>query len=443
MRVKIFMVINKFKNYIITIFIRFIVYGYESIFHEKISVSVVDFFKDLYYVAIGTIISTSISFIFNIFGARILGPSEYGYFTLIQSTAMFLYIPMSLGLDTAMVKYNSEKENFNRQRCIISTTYILVFIFVVISLFIYYLFSTQISNLFSISKEMFYLAVLFAFLFVFNLFTTSSLRSLRKMKMFSALQPLFSIILLVSFSVFIFINITSFKSMLFSMYIAYGITGVIILIFTSKYLRPKFTPSMAKNLWRYSNITALSGTSFMLYTNIDKILINKYMHVADVGIYNAYFYSSINVIGLFYGIFVTVFFPTISKYKDQTVILKRVNKLIPLLIIFGFLLTLSSQLVILKFYGNSFPISIPLILIFAITSVLVAWYGIYAWIFNSQGEKGAKLTLSGTATIAVANIALNLYLIPHFGLYGAITATAFAYCIGMGVVYIRRKNVLI
>ena len=123
-------------------------------------------------------------------------------------------------------------------------------------------------------------------------------------------------------------------------------------------------------------------------------------------------------------------------------ILKRVNTFIPYLIIIGLPFTLISEFIILTFYGVDFPIDIPLMLIFAITSVLVAWYGIYAWLFNSYGEKGAKLTLSGTGTIAIANILLNIYLIPQFGLYGAIVSTAFAYCIGIGVIYIRRGNAL-
>jgi len=85
----------------------------------------------------------------------------------------------------------------------------------------------------------------------------------------------------------------------------------------------------------------------------------------------------------------------------------------------------------LKLYGEDYPIDFPLMFIFAITSILVTWYGIYAWIFNSQGNKGVKFTLLGTGTIAIANILLNIYLIPHYGLYGAIVATAFAYCVGM------------
>ena len=76
---------------------------YRKIFHEEISSEVEKFIKNLSYVGIGTIIASIFSFSYNILAGRWLGPSEYGTFTLIQSVAMFLYIPMLLGFHTAMV----------------------------------------------------------------------------------------------------------------------------------------------------------------------------------------------------------------------------------------------------------------------------------------------------------------------------------------------------
>lgn len=430
------------NGFIPRVFINVISFAYEGIFHEKMSEDVKNFFKDLSYVGLGTIIATIFSFTFNILGGRILEPSGYGKFALVQSIAMFLYIPMLLGLATALVKYNAEKEDYNRQRSIISTTYMLVFIFTIISIFIYHLFSSQISEIFLISKEIFYLAVFFAVLFVFHALTTNTIGSLHKMRMLSVLQPIHNAVLLAFFLVFILLNFVSFKSMVFSVYLAYGIIGGVILMSLHKYLIFEFNKPWAKILTRYSRFAVLGGISFMLYTNIDKILINKYMLLGDVGLYNAYYYASINVISLFSGIFITVFFPTVSKYKDKTPIFKRVNKFIPFLIVFGLPFILLSEYLILKLFGEKYPINILLMLLFAITSLLVAWYGIYAWLFNSEGEKGVKITLSGTGTIAITNIILNIYLIPRIGLYGAIGSTAIAYCIGMCVIYARRGNIL-
>ena len=86
---------------------------YRRVFHEDMSAGVQAFLKNLLYVGIATVISTLCTSLFSILGGRWLGPEEYGKFILIQSVAMFLYIPMELGLNTAMLKYTSEKNRLS------------------------------------------------------------------------------------------------------------------------------------------------------------------------------------------------------------------------------------------------------------------------------------------------------------------------------------------
>src|SRR5690606_33142482 len=119
---------------------------------EEVSPEVEKFIKNVSYVGIGTIIASIFSFSFNILAGRVLGPAEYGAFTLVQSIGMFLYIPMLLGFHTALVKYNSEKIDYFRQRNIISTTYIIVFLFTSVSILFYMVLYKEIITIFSISS---------------------------------------------------------------------------------------------------------------------------------------------------------------------------------------------------------------------------------------------------------------------------------------------------
>lgn len=67
----------------------------------------------------------------------------------------------------AIVKYCAEMVDSLRRRCIISTIYISVLLFTVVSLLIYFIFPKEIIALSSISLEVFYFALLFAVLFRF------------------------------------------------------------------------------------------------------------------------------------------------------------------------------------------------------------------------------------------------------------------------------------
>jgi len=138
---------------------------YGKVFHEKMSEGVIHFFKNLSYVGFGTFIGTTFIFTFNVLVGRLLGPLEYGKFSLVQSISMFLYIPMIMGYNNAMVKYNAEEQNFHRQRVLISTTYILVLIFTIVSVIIYLLIPQKILEYFSVSNEIFDLCILFSVLY--------------------------------------------------------------------------------------------------------------------------------------------------------------------------------------------------------------------------------------------------------------------------------------
>lgn len=427
------------KNFLLKFYVNFISFFYEKIFHEKMSDNVRYFSKNIFYVGFGTVISMIFTFTFNILAGRILGPSGLGEFTLVQSIAMFLVIPMSLGLNSALVKYNSEKEEPDRQRMIISTTYLLVFVFVIISIIVYYFFSTEISRLFSVSVEFFYLSIIFAVFFIFYTITTSTLRSLHKMKTFALLRPVYSIILLSTFLSFLAFNFISSKSMIFSMCIAYGMTAGIILALIRKYLQFNISKPWAGRLTRYGSYVLLGGVSAVFYSNIDKILINRYMTVADIGIYWAYNYSITMALIFLFGIFETVFFPFASKQADKATIYKKINKLIPYLILLGLPFAIGTGIIILKLYGGQYPFELRLAFLFAIVIVVYGIDKLYGLLMSSIGIIGRKITSIAAIALAVTNIILNILLIPRIGIEGAVIATIISYILSIGILLSRRK----
>lgn len=415
--------------------INLIVFGYKKIFDERPSEELETFIKNLTYVFTGTVIATVLSLMYNTISGRILGPTEYGNFVVIQSIATFMQIPMLFGLSTALIKYNAEKIEILRQNEIISTTYFLVFIFSSISISIFMLISSDLAYILSVEREIIYFAIVFSLLFVFYTLTSNTLTSLHQIKLYSNIQPIYSAFLLGSFLSFIIIaNIVSFKSAVYSVYIANFIIGVLILTKIYKFLRLDISVSWLKTLLKYGIFTVFGDMSFVIYTNIDKILINKYMLANDVGLYNAYNYSSINLVNLLAGIFITVYFPTISKYEDKKPIFNKIRTIVPCLLIIGIPLVLVIEYVILNIYGEEYTVETSLILLFAVTSIMSIIYRLYVWTFNSMGVKGTKITLVSNGAIAVISIVLDMSLIPLYGLGGAITATLIGYFIGICII---------
>jgi len=429
------------RNAISRLFGGLISFFYEKIFHEPAGEEVMKFVRNLSYVGLGTVLASPFSFSYNIIAGRVLGPAGYGGFTLVQSIAMFLYIPMLLGLNTAMIKYCAENRDQDQQRKIISTAYGATVCLTVVSVMLYGIFRHQIATIFSVDQEIIVLSVLFAVIFVFYTLATSSLRGLHLMKDYAVFQPIYGITLLSALLVFIYTQFNSFKAMVYATYLAYAVVGSIIVVrFLKQYLTFTIDRSWLSTLWKYSSVAVIGGLSFTLYTNIDRIMINYYMDVESVGIYGVYYYASFTVLTLVSGIFTAVFFPTASKSHDKISLYGKLNKTVPYLLMLGIPIALIGEYAILRLFGEGYPIQLPLMLVFAFAAVLVIWYGIYAWFFNSEGIDGAKLTVSGTLIIAIANIILNIILIPQIGLYGAIGATALAFSLGLCYNFYRGKR---
>lgn len=431
---------------------------YERIFHEEMTGGAKDFLRKLSWVAAGTLLATVFSFAFGPLLGRTIGTEGLGEFTLVETYAMFMHVPMILGLAIALVKYASEDDDADRHSRIISTTFILTAFLTITTVIIYFTVAIVITNFASSSsigewlqenREILYLSAILAVLLVVYALASNTLRGLDKMKAYALFQPVFTGVSLLAFLIlfgydyFASNDFLDYKSGVYARYVACAITAVIILIFfVRRYLRPKFDRAWAPTLTKYAMFTMLGGLGFVIYTNTDRLLMALIFEGSEgkemVGIYRAYYHGSIQVIGIVFTMFIAVFFPEASRQGRQQEIIRKINMALPYVIVVGLPLILLALFVDLKLFGKEFPIIFPLMLLFAGTSIMVVWCGLLAWTFNSEGSRGARLAIISTVTIAIVNVILNVLMIPRFELYGAIGSTTISFAIGVILLYLLK-----
>jgi O-antigen/teichoic acid export membrane protein len=240
------------------------------------------------------------------------------------------------------------------------------------------------------------------------------------MKEYASFQAIYGAILIGSLGIFFLLKLFSFKAVLFPIYFAFGTVSLLILFLFRKYLQPKFDKQKRKILIKYSLFSFLGGIAFTFYTNVDKILINRWMETKDVGIYRAYYFASINLVWLFFNMFNIVFFPAASKYKRKKALFNQINKSIPCLIVLGVPFIFLIEGIIIKFYGSKYPVNLVWMSLFSVSAICVCLDGIYGWFFNSLGISGIKITAFAAIVLASVNIFLNVIFIPLLGITGAI-----------------------
>lgn len=412
--------------------------AYRMVFRESLTPEVKRFLKSVLYIGLGSGIAAIFAFVFNILAGRVLGPSSYGEFALVLSVGSLLVIPMRF-MEAPLIKYNSEKNEIDRQRRIISTTFILVLIFSLAFIFTYFIFSSSLSGVFSVSSWIFKLSIFFALCYVLFTLPCATLQSLFQMKRLAISQSLFGAISMLALVVaFLILNSANFEAAVFSVLAGYILIGGIILFSRHKYISAGFDRQWAVRLLRYGMYSLLAGACSAIHLNISKILINKYMTTTDVGIYNAYYFTSVQVLCFFALAFTTVLFPTASAYRSKVDIFNKINRIIPFLVVLGIPALFGGQYLFLKLYGGGYPFDPLLSVLFAVASITIAIYIIYGQLMNSVGRRGVRTTALAMAVLAASVILLSILLIPLLGIKGAVVALIISYALFLLIILWRR-----
>jgi O-antigen/teichoic acid export membrane protein len=115
-------------------------------------------------------------------------------------------------------------------------------------------------------------------------------------------------------------------------------------------------------------------------------------------------------------------------------VFKKINRVIPYLVVLGIPSLLVCEFIVLKFYGKQYQLNIISMLLFAVTSIFMVIQGTYASLLNSIGTRGAIISSLTAIIAALVNIGLNLVLIPAFGINGAIISLMTSYSAALIVI---------
>ncbi len=413
---------------------------YEKIMREKMTPNVYAFLKNLRYTIFGYSFAAFCVFAFEIMAGRILGAENYGKYVLSSIIALFLSLLTTIGTTIAVIKYIAREKNGSVHKKIITSAYLIVFFLIFFVSFLLFTFSSFISKLFFVPLDIFYLAILFAACFSLYSLAADILRGLSEIKKLSFLRMAYGVLIILFFIVFSAAGNVSFKTAVYVISISYFIVFLAVTKNLQSYISFKIDKQWVKKLLKYGIYAMVGGPLFTFLPRIGQIFVNKYLTVSDVGIYNAYYLSSVSVMVFFYTTFVVVFFPTASKYKEKGPILRKIKKIIPTLFLTGTPFLFLTQLIILKLYGREYPIDYFLMFLFAVSGILISIYGVMGWLFYSKNISGAKLITGLTILVAVASVLFNIFLIPLFSLQGAVLAIIFAYVIGIAFLFLFEKK---
>ena len=400
------------------------------------------FLKESILYSTGQVLTRLASFLLVPFYTHIFSPQETGQIYLFYSSLAFLNILTNHGMDAALFKFiGTSKWNQNdvvKSLFIYQVFYLSVFYIIIV------LFSEQFAQ-FIFGNSKYYWIYMLGSVLVCDSISQRGMVLLR-LNSKAVLFILFSIgnIILTLVSVYYYVVYKGymvlgvFHGIFFSAFIQ--VVFVLILVYIPK-LNGKFSLQIIKTMVKFGIPFLPAGLLFVITELSDRYFILWFLGESQVGFYSiAYKIGSIPLI-LISGINLA-WQPFYVKRQND----KKSRKLfgeIGSVVLFGFIffltlisiwLPLMNRVGIIN--GKYFE-SLQLIPIIFISYLFYTWYILLMPSIFLNDKQSWSPVFRGTA--ALANIGLNLILIPKYGIYGAAISTLIAYFL-MGL-FLYIKNI--
>ena len=373
-------------------------------------------FKDISWSLLEKVTKILISLVLGVVIARSLGPEDYGRYKYVMGLVL-LFTPLAtLGMESILIR---EFANFaERKSNIILNAVFLRLCLSGLILIILFLLSTFLSH----DRALKLMIVIFSLVF-----TARSLEiyvfELKSRSLFKE-QFVATALSVVITSIIKIVIILSKPNLIIELLLALNVLEALLIgtfakMYYSSILKAKISIELIRELISKTWKQAIISSVIILYMKVDIIMIERLIDFAEVGKYSV----AVTIAELWYFIpmsIVSVFYTKlVTKNNDISYII-----LLRILITISFLAIIGIYLLgeyFLGLFGNNYSDAISPLLVLMFSGLFVSlglvqdkWY-----ILNYREERLLLKTVMGLAV----NIALNLLLVPIYGIQGAAIAT--------------------
>lgn len=386
---------------------------------------------------IGALLSKPLGYIYRIILARNLSPSEYGIFSLglaiFGIVAIIALVGHNEGLERFLGYYKNEKNKI--KGFLIDGSKTLILMSIILGFVLFFIANPLAIKIFQ-NPDLVPILKILAFglpFYVLSEFINSGFIGLERVKYKLYIKEIFGTVAKIILTI----------GLLYWGYKTTGATyayimGIMLTMFISfYYFNKKVFPIFSKDIEKEkgTNKELISFSWPLLFTGIlimflfwtDTLMLGHFKDAASVGIYNVAIPTASLLIIIFEAINI-LFVPELSnlyknKQKDSIKkIYETTNKWIffislPIII----LLIFFSEKILIWLFGVEYRTGQFALILLGISVFLRAIFGLAGSIIKIIGK--TKINLINIIITFIANIILNLFLIPKYGLIGAATST--------------------
>lgn len=362
---------------------------------------------------------------------RLLGPEEFGRANLVVAAAAYLQIIPMLGFPLATSKLIADENDEGRRARLVSTALASFAVWAVLSLPLMYGTHFWLERAMGLPPELFRLSALLAIATALSQVLGSPLLGLKRFAHRGLVETVYGFAAPLLLAALVGAFGADYRAMILAFVGSLLASSFYALWTLRRYLRLAFEPGFVRAVMRY----AATATPTLLATACvlapARLFLNRSASVFEVGLFSAYFTTTVQVALAFLYMLQAVLIPMASGkdgQRDLWTLFRRWGA--PALVAVWALLMLTSTAGIALF-GKRYNFDLGWAAAFAGAAALILLHGAATALYAARDFSGLRVSVVGALAAGLGNLFLTARLVPRFGVLGAALALALSFAAGL------------
>jgi O-antigen/teichoic acid export membrane protein len=391
---------------------------------------------------INSLLQKGIAFILIPLITRYLNPEQYGIVTIVNILVLFLTVLFTFSLDASIIRFYFDfKDDMNQLRDFFSTIYLVSVLLIVFFIILSVVFFSSVFTMFLKNVTFFPFIFIGIVTILFQALYRMSLvifQAQQKALKYTLLSLVFFFVNILALFYFVFYKHDGARGFLLSTLLSNVIACLISLVMIRKFLVLKINLRVIPSVLKYSLSIIPSNFAALIYGFSDRILLNNYSTTSNSGIYQISSQVTLPmelIAGNVNKAFTPMYFDNVGKGEYNEPVKASLN-LTGLYVTVALAISLFSPEIFRLFIDKSYANGVSIMTYLAFGLCLNAIYYFFVNILFYDRSKTRYVAIPSIVA-AVANICLNIILIPHFGILGAAVTNLFSYflsCLITGII---------
>lgn len=364
---------------------------------------------------------------------RLLGPIEFGRANLVIAASAYLQIIPMLGFPLATSKLISEEQDEGRRARLVTTALAAFAAWGVMSLPLMTIAHGWLERAMGLPAELFILSALLATATALSQVLASPLLGLKRFAQRGLVETVYGLATPVLLAGLVVFFGADHRAMILALVGSLLASSGYALWTLRRYLRPAFEWNFVNAVGRYAATATPTLLAMACVLAPARLFLNRQASAQAVGLFSAYFTTTVQVALAFLSMLQAVLVPMASGGEAQREIWSLFRRACAPALLAAWAFFCATAVAGFALFGRRYNFELGWAATFAGAATLILLHGTVTALYAARDFSGLRLSVAGNLTTGLGNLALTAWLVPPLGVLGAALALTLSFAGGLAL----------